>query len=181
MPGEPHFAACYARRDLDVLWVTCHGEYAAYTPELSHLVLGEEQLSLNQVLRLEAPITDERRLLVLNACDSGTAATLGGLTEFGLGSLVAGPTQAVIGHQWPCDWLMAAGFGAVLGSSLASGLGFGDSFGCALRALREGPGRMSETLREQGVELGICERLAHAASAGREHGVLHWGSPVFFE
>ncbi len=107
------FRQVYAHDDLDVLWLTAHGAQELYRPEHSWLRINddEDRLSLEELLTLERPAGKGRRLLVLNACDSGAAATLGGLAEFGIGAVLAGPTQAVVGHVWPIHVTAAAGLG----------------------------------------------------------------------
>ena len=177
------FAALYGRDDLDVLWLTCHGEQAIYAPEETHIKLSDDNwLTVEQMLDLPAPGGSQRRLLVLNACDSASSATFGGLTTFGPGAILAGPTQGVLGHMWPIEVISGAGFGAVLGASLARGYAFLESYGHATTALRGGPDGLLAALEEETVVGDLRDRLeARSNAVDHEPGILDWGSPVFFE
>jgi len=174
------FAALYERDDIDVLWVACHGEHAPFEPEVSKLTLSDgHDLSLEKLLTLRGPESVQRRLIVLNACDSGTAAQFGGLADFGIGSAIAGPEQAVVAHLWPVGFTEAAGFGAVLASGLAIEQRYDEAFGRATAALEGGVEAMLEELSDTSVTGGLTARLD--AARGRDHGLLHWGSPILIE
>lgn len=174
------FISLYSRQDLDVLWVACHGEHTVFEPERSQLTVGvEQELTLEDMLALPAPEAAGRRLLVLNACDSGTAAQFGGLADFGIGAVLAGPSQAVVGHQWPIGLLEAAGFGAVLAAGLADGEGFVEAFDRAAAALERG---VTETLHElEGRDARGELRARLEVRRERRHDLLDWGSPIFLE
>jgi hypothetical protein len=174
------FTALYERDDVDVLWVACHGEHAPFEPEASKLTLsGGHDLSLETLLTLRVPESGQRRLIVLNACDSGTAAQYGGLPDFGIGSAIAGPEQAVIAHLWPVGFTEAAAFGAVLASGLAIDQRYDEAFGRATAALEGGA---EEVLAELAGTTETGELTARLEAArGRDHGLLHWGSPVLIE
>ena len=173
------FRDLYARDDVDVIWLTCHGEQALYQPERSRLSLGDAELTLEELSQLPAPTGPGRRLLVLNACDSATAAYLGGPADFGIGALLASPSQAVVGHLWPVGFMEAGGFGAVMAKALAGGASYLDSFGSALAALRGGPQGMLDALAGTAVAGDLPKRLERALN--REFDVLSWGSPTFLE
>ena len=175
-----HFRDVYARDDIDVLWLTCHGEQKLYRPEHSLLVLGEDQeLSLEEILTFAAPRGAERRLLVLNACDSAAGTILGGPAEFGIGAAFAGPSQSVVGHMWSIPFTEAAGFGAVLAAGLAQGLSYRDGFGRALAALRAGADGLLAALEQAPIEGELRARLDR--STHRHTDILGWGSPTLFE
>jgi hypothetical protein len=172
------FRGLYEREDIDVLWIACHGEHAAFEPERSKLTLSDgHEVSLEQLLAFRVPAAPQRRLVVLNACDSGTPAQFGGLAEFGIGSAIAGGAQAVVGHLWPVPFIEAAGFGALFAGALAARMYYVDAFGHA--TLEGGVDAMLAALADQKPPGGLLERLAAARDSAR--GLLHWGSPVFLE
>jgi CHAT domain len=162
------------------MWVSCHGEHGAFEPERSMLTLsGQHVLTLEQMLELRTPRAEGRRLLVLNACDSGTAAQFGGIWEFGIGAVLAGPTQAVVGHQWSIGFVEAAGFGAVLAAALATGATYLEAVDAAAVALERGIGGIFDRLASEPIDGELLARLEIARE--RSGDLLDWGSPTFLE
>ena len=107
----------------------------------SHPLASGVHVSLRDFAELPAPKGD-RRLLVLNACDSATAASLGGPSRVGLAGIGAGTTQAVIAHLWPVRWIPAACFGVLLATGLVRNKSFLSAFRYAVKMLQSG---LSET------------------------------------
>lgn len=85
-----------------MIWVAAHGRHPMLAPDESSILLSSsEQVPLQELAAAVVPSTGERRLLVLNICDSAAANAQGPCDDFGLAPSVAGPGQAVIRHLWP--------------------------------------------------------------------------------
>jgi CHAT domain len=176
-PTRANFEAAYIDADVDVLWLASHGFFDHYQPDRSALHLGPgEELELDELVDLDVPIGGQR-LLVLNTCDAGMSATLGGLTGFGLGPAIAGPHQAVVSNLWAVYALTAAAFGAELAASLARGSSIGASFTAALSMLAGGRDAISAVLQTCGPTARPLQ--AAVAQAKLPYDNLEcWGAPT---
>ncbi len=173
------FLNLYADASLDLLWVAGHGECDRWTPSSpAILVGGGAQVFMDDLLAL--PISGAgRRLLVLNICDSGAASVLGGIHKLGLAPMLASAHQSVVGHSWPIDPLIAAGFGVKLAQELISDPArFFAAYERALASLREPWEAFVEQITGR-LDAEIVQRLRNNE---RDLGnIFHWGSPCFFE
>jgi hypothetical protein len=167
----------------DVIHIATHGEYDQWKPTTTTLVLNEAgtAISLEQLLGAKDHLHgDCRRLLILNACDIGAAATTGGLHRVGFGPALASRHQAVVSNLWPAHPQVAAAFGMFLANRLAAGDGFFDSFQSALQPLVGNDESIGHRLVALGEQPGILgERFANS-SLGTDN-IFHWGTPVFLE
>ena len=173
------FLNLYADTSLDLLWVAGHGECDRWDPSSpAILVGGGAQVFMDDLLAL--PISAAgRRLLVLNICDSGTSSVFGGIHKLGLAPMLASAHQSVVGHSWPIDPIIAAGFGVKLAQELASDpAGFFAAYGRALASLREPWDVFVEKIAGR-IDAEIVQRMCNNE---RDLGnIFHWGSPCFFE
>lgn len=172
------FAAHHRDPAVDVLWLTCHGRQPAYSPETASLLLtGGEELSSDD-LRIGVPDADQR-LLVLNSCDGAATVTAGGLRARGLAAEAAGPSQAVIGHQWAVREKAAATFGALLACGLADHRGIAAAFNAALKGLHRPWRDLVGTFEEHGARSELVAQLTPPAD-GYGDNILDWGSPALY-
>lgn len=175
-----HFRAVYADPRFDVLWFANHGEHHYTTPETSNFRIDEEtRVTVTDLAELEPPDRG-RRLLVLNCCDSGATAPLGGTPSIGIAAVAAGPRQAVIAHLWPSAWYSAAAFGVLLASGLTQRERFHQAFESALTRVQRSPEEVAtdvETLAVGGADL--AERLRRVSDDLTN--LLVTGSPMFME
>ncbi|MFF5759844.1 CHAT domain-containing protein [Streptomyces longwoodensis] len=173
-----NFLASYERDDYDVLWVAAHGRHPLMDPDDSSIVLtSTEQVPLQDLASASLPSTGQRRLLVLNTCDSAAANAQGPYDDHGLARSVADPRQAVIGHLWPVPGGAAVVFGALLACELADGTGFAEAFATALRGMQDTWHNLARRLGDR----GLGEQIAEALDDYRDPTLLDWGSPAFLE
>lgn len=173
-----NFLTAYQRDDHDVIWVAAHGRHPLLDPDESAILLSStEQVPLQELAAASVPSTAQRRLLVLNTCDSAAANAQGPYDDFGLARSVAGPDQAVIGHLWPVPGGAAVVFGALLACELADGSGFSEAFGTALGALQARWNDLARRFQDRGVGAEIAEALHDF----HDPTLLDWGSPAFLE
>lgn len=173
-----NFLTAYQRDDYDVIWVAAHGRHPLLDPDESAILLSStEQVPLQELAAASVPSTAQRRLLVLNTCDSAAANAQGPYDDFGLARSVAGPDQAVIGHLWPVPGGAAVVFGALLACELADGSGFSEAFGTALGALQARWNDLARRFQDRGIGAEIAEALHDF----HDPTLLDWGSPAFLE
>jgi hypothetical protein len=176
------FRAAYADPAYDALWIITHGIYNRWDPHTAYLQLSPDpgqRMYLDELVEVPVP-GDRRRLLVLNVCDGGTVATLGGVLGIGIAPMVASAGQAVISHMWPVDQRVAPAFGALLAIRLAGGASFFSAYSYAVRSLSGGRDNLLAELRA-----GLPQPSPLVEHLERRNfdpdNITYWGSPVFYE
>jgi hypothetical protein len=142
-------------------------------------VLGADcRYPLADLTRLPIPDGD-RRLLVLNACETAAGAVFGGLGQFGLGGALTDERQAAIAHLWPVDDLAACAFGLLFAQELVDNETFFEAFCSALgRRIAMGAQLADGVAAYDGTET-LAERIR---ARGDDYGnFLRWASPCFLE
>jgi hypothetical protein len=169
----------------DLLWLVGHGHFDGTRPEQAAIQLSgdpENVVTLPELIRVPVP-GDQRRLLVLNLCESGIAMQAAVPARIGIGPLLADRNQAVAGHLWAVRNEPSGYFGAVMAEALAQGQGFFAAFARGLAGLRMSSGEAAARLEGIGLAAADLARLLRGAG-GEDYdrrGVLTWGSPVFYE
>lgn len=171
------FQAVYENPDFDVVWISGHGLYDHWDPSSHMLQVGEHiRLDAEEVSGWNTP-GGNRRLLVLNVCDGGVAAVLGGIHKLGMAPMITSARQATVSHLWPVEPRVASAFGVLLAGNLALGMTFFESYCQTLDQIRASwrttadhvtsvaPGELADRINN-------CE---HDMS-----NILNWGSPMFF-
>jgi hypothetical protein len=172
------FGELYADADLDLLWITGHGDHNAFRPDQSMLLFKDGEVADMDWLAGLNPPEGERRLLVLNVCSGGQSAMHGSPYGFGIAPALAGRSQTVISHLWPINPAVAAAFGATLASELACHADHLQAFTAAVQALARGRDQLIGLLSALP---GDGPRLAeHLSLSSHElDNIVHWGSPTF--
>lgn len=111
----------YEDQSVDLLWLSCHGDFDSRSPEDAHLKVGNDVVRFSDIRSWETPERETRRLLMVNACYGGATPSLEGGGTLGLSTSIAGPSQSVITHLWNSHWLSASTFGVLLASVLKQG------------------------------------------------------------
>ncbi|MFG3042191.1 CHAT domain-containing protein [Streptomyces sp. NPDC048330] len=168
----------YESDSYDVIWVASHGVRPPYRPNDAAVFLCDgEKVTVLDLLEASPPATGQRRLLVLNACDTAASSSQHAFAELGIGRGIVGPAQAVIGHLWPVDTYAALVFGALLAGGLADGSPYATAFADALTLLQK-------PWTEIGTELqgrGVGSLIAHALQEFQSPTILDWGSAAFMD
>jgi hypothetical protein len=174
------FRAEYSNETYDVIWLTTHGEFDHNDPHRSSLQLSDSlHLNLDEFITMETPQT-ARRLLVLDACDSGAVPVYGGLSDLGFGPLLSARAQAVICHRWPVEQFPSAVFNVLLADCLRSH-SFYAAYQLAMSTFAGGReaiiGVLSATLGEAH---DLVSRI-RANQSVRWNTLAIWGSAAFLE
>jgi hypothetical protein len=174
------FRADYANPEYDVIWVTTHGEFDHNDPHRSTLALAAGvTASFDDLRRIAVPGT-KRRLLVLDACDSGAVPVYGGLSDLGFGPLLAAKNQAVISHRWPVEQFASALFNSLLALGLRSESFFAAYQSAVATMARGKDAVLSDLSAALGVDNNLVTRIRNNESI-RWNTLAIWGSPAFFE
>lgn len=156
-----NFLAIYQNREYDVFWVASHGEFDHWSPKQVTLQISHDRASVSlDELWEKAPLSDARRLLVLNVCDGARFEETGLLPKIGLAPALAGPSQATISHLWPVRGFPSAAFGAYLAHFLSQGVPYFDAYIQAIQAMKKSATDIAEHLQGlYGDRLELVERL----------------------
>ncbi|AEV26386.1 hypothetical protein Dsui_2015 [Azospira oryzae PS] len=176
---DEDFFVAYSDETFDLFWVAGHGHCDRWDPKSPAILVGNGGVVPIDKLAAISIVSKSRRLLVLNICDSAAASVMGSIHKVGLGPTLASAHQAVIGHIWPVDPLLAAGFGLSLAKGLACyRSAFFNAFEHALLSLRRDWPSFVSYVGER-IDVDLIERLR---SNERDLGnIFHWGSPCYFE
>ncbi|TXT40630.1 MAG: hypothetical protein FD135_1056 [Comamonadaceae bacterium] len=185
MSGREHtkadFLDIYRNSDYDLLWVAGHGQCDRWAPTTPTILAGAgDGIGIDELLALQVEANAEgRRFLILNICDSGAAGVFGGMHKLGLAPMLASRAQAVVGHLWPVDPLVAAGFGVMLSHELAHTPG--DFFAAYERTLAAMHAPW-HTFIEQVAGVLDCQIFERMRNTERNlDNIFHRGSSCFFE
>lgn len=171
----------YENSSYDVIWVVSHGEFDHWSPHEVKLHLSPDQTSVSlDDLWNKAPITAERRLLVLNVCDGARFSEAGLLPRVGLAPGLAAPFQATISHLWPVQSFPSAAFGAYLAHFLSAGRPYFESYVDTLKSLaKSAPEIGAELALLYGQEFELTKSLC---AREQDFGNIEiWGSAAFFQ
>jgi hypothetical protein len=174
------FRAEFSSAAYDTIWITAHGEFDHVDPHRSRLALCDgPEMTFEDLKSIQIPELD-RRLLVLDVCDSAAVPVYGGLSEFGFGPMLTSVNQAVISYRWPVEQLPSALFNILLAIGLRS-KSFYEAYEFSIATLILGKNRTIEVLS---VALGHDHELVGLLRDNesiRWNTLAFWGSAVFLE
>jgi hypothetical protein len=173
------FYEVYTDRSYDLIWIAGHGAYNHWDPSSARLLAGDDcAFGINDLCGWE-PQSAGRRLLVLNICDGGVSAVLGGMHKLGLAPMLAASGQATVSHFWPVQPWVAAAFGVLLAGELCRSDGFFQAFQRALCLIRTCWTTITQQVSSLAPATALVKRLAHTDQDTGN--IFHWGSPCFFQ
>lgn len=114
---KEEFLQHFRSSEYDVFWILSHGEYQHYEPHSSYLDLGSNVKISVQELKENNFRGKDRRLLVMDLCDS-TTAHMNSQVSIGLGTSVSHACQSVIGYSWPVDPHVSFQLGIIMATFL---------------------------------------------------------------
>lgn len=176
------FMKCYTQMDYDLIWLMCHGNYNSDNPLQSSLTISNETSATLKYLFDHPYMGQKRRLLVLNACESGASAIRYDSMAFvGLGASLSTYNQSVIGHLWSVDSFAAAVFGCLLMESLTRGVAWDKSVHNVRNILKSGREEITKTLSgvldsDSQLMRSIINRTSMEWSL-----LVYWASANFYE
>lgn len=161
----------------------CHGNFDYDNPSNSYLFISKDKpMAINELIDL-IPHTYQRRLLVINACESGCSSIRSsGMNFVGFGASLSNQFQSVIGHLWSVDSFAASIFGAILSYNIFSYNDWGKAINITRKQMNDGNKAIEEffknTLKyEENSE--IVQSLSWRSQEMSE--LIFWGSSSFFK
>jgi hypothetical protein len=180
------FRSFYEQEEPDILWVIGHGEFVAHRLAETGIVVGTPRaerlgdtcenviLPMETIARFSVPEAD-RRLLVLNTCNSATTQGMAGMARIGLAQSLVQPTQMVLAHLWPASPALGLAFGGLFASNLVQN-DVTAAFASTLAELRE-PDQIVRLIEERsGMAFPGAPVITRATS--ELSSILAWGCPT---
>ncbi|MBV4357360.1 CHAT domain-containing protein [Pinibacter aurantiacus] len=171
------FITEYSSAAYDLIWILGHGEYDAYQTEKTFLSLSEEINISVEELRKLSPSYVDRRLLILDTCDSASRGLVGP-GAIGIGAVLINKHQSVIGHSWPVENISSLIMGLLLSNELSNGNTYENSHSAALGQFRSGRENVLEVLQPQITNEDILDRISNCSIDFSNP--YYWASPVYF-
>jgi hypothetical protein len=177
---EETFTSEFSNPEYDAVWVTTHGEFDHMDPHRSKLVINEDtEMTFNDLRKIRTP-AQGRRLVILDACDSGAEPIYGGLSSLGFGPLLASSSQAVICYRWPVEQFASAIFNVLLALGLRTRSFYG-AYEFAVITVIQGKQTTIQQLAEVlGQDHDLVGRIQDNESI-RWNTLAFWGSAAFLE
>jgi hypothetical protein len=164
----------------DVIWISSHGEYQHYEPNLSKIHLTENfSIGIRDFKQL-INNSDKRRLLFLNVCEGGVHSQTGEFKNLGFPNLLVSNNQDVISHLWMADSRFAYVFGVFIALGIAHlEKNYFEAFNYSLSIVLDSKDSILNNLDEFPLALtNLKERIQN--NDGTEWGnIITTGSPVY--
>ncbi len=175
------FIEKYSNPDIDVIWTMCHGNFNSDSPPDSTIGVSKQYgIRLEELIPL-MPERINRRLLILNACESGMVPQRSDAMAFiGFGPQLTNNNQSVIGHLWSINTFGAAVFGILLAMRLVSSSSWGEATNKARTDMAIGNIHIIEILSKYlETDSDILRMLSRPSNNPDKIG--YWGSAALFE
>lgn len=175
------FLSKYNDVEFDLVWLMCHGFFNFDNPNDSGLIISNSEIVRLSQLEFNNPFRKERRLLVLNACQSGCSTIrYDGMGFVGLGSSLSTPNQAVVGHLWSVHSFAASIFGPLFLTYILNGSSWGESLNFSRIDMSRGKEEIQKSL---GISIKkriqLLDSIEHRSVNLKE--IIYWASPILFE
>ncbi|MEH7076971.1 CHAT domain-containing protein [Neobacillus drentensis] len=171
----------YKDSSFDLIWLMCHGNFNFDNPYQSNLKISStDHINVLELERL-TPERINRRLLVLNACQSGTSSIRYDSMGFtGLGPSLTNINQSVIGHLWLAESFAASIIGTVLMGNLILNSEHGIALNNTLHLITQDKNTVINHLtrllnEESQIVRSLSERNIDLQK------IIYWGSLVHFD
>lgn len=108
------FLEKYSDSQFDLIWIISHGEFNSDNPPFSRLHISANEEITAWDLQQCIPSREDKRFLILNACQSGVAGMrFNSMGFLGIAPSITNESQTVLGHLWQADSLAAATLGTL--------------------------------------------------------------------
>nr|WP_246362117.1 CHAT domain-containing protein [Paenibacillus alba] len=144
------FIQHYSSNDYDLIWIMCHGSFDSDDPTKSLLFVEKDNpITAKELSDISPKDRMDRRLLVLNACQSSVSSVRYNSMGFtGLGTMITSEGQSVIGHLWSVDSRASAVFGTLLLKNLMCTAVWTEAMVETIITLRQENERIIDSLKE---------------------------------
>ncbi|OMC83327.1 CHAT domain-containing protein [Viridibacillus sp. FSL H8-0123] len=109
------FLQKYADKQFDIIWIMSHGEFDYNNSPNSKIIISKDESVTTKELSEISINREDKRYLVLNACQSATSEVRYNSMGFtGIASSLTNSVQSVLGHLWSVDDLGSALLGSLI-------------------------------------------------------------------
>lgn len=159
------FLEKYADPSFDLIWVSAHGKFNSDNPPFSELYIDTNGGTVTAwELQNTIPLRPEKRKLILNACESGTAGVrFNSMGFLGIAPAITNSYQTVLGHLWVVDSLGSSVYGIFLMEQLLQGHSLPYAAKAASQALLVGNIEIVNRLSAINRGLDIIDRVANTS------------------
>ena len=167
--------------DPEIVWISSHAEFGYYEPNKSKIHLSEAETIDIRNFHYLINNGNNRRLLILNVCESGVHAGTGEFKNLGFPNLLVAKNQDIISHLWLAESRFAYVFGILLAIDIAyHGGNYFDAFKFSLsKVLTNKEAILNEINR---IPFGLTElktRIENDNST-KWGNLISTGSPVYY-
>lgn len=176
------FLSKYVDMKFDLVWIMCHANFDNNDPPSSKLNVSKDQyITLRSLSLLRVKERINRRLLVLNACESGCSPIrYTAMGHVGLSQSLANNFQSVVGHLWPVSSFVATIFGTLLMSKLIEGASWAEAVNNVRIDISKGNKHIEVILTSiLGAESQLVESLLNRQEELNK--LVYWASPNLYE
>ena len=166
--------------DPDVIWISSHGEFKHYEPNVSSIRLSDTESITIRDFELLVNKGDKRRLLFLNICEGGTHAQTGEFKNLGFPNLLTTYNQDIISHLWMAEARFSYVFGVFIALGIANlGMNYFEAFEYSLLQVLSSKEQIIAEINSFDLDLtDLKERIQN--NEGTEWGnLITTGSPVY--
>lgn len=160
----------------------CHANFDNNDPPSSKLNISRENFITLRSLSLQlVRERKNRRLLVLNACESGcNPIRYTAMGHVGFSQSLTSNNQSVVGHLWPVSSFVATIFGILLMEKLIEGVSWAEAVNDARIDIVNGNKHIQTMLTSI---LGADSQLVESLSNRQEelNKLVYWASPNLYE
>jgi hypothetical protein len=171
------FLRNYTDPTYDLVWVLCHGQYFHYEPHKSYLDLGSDIIITIEDFLAQAIPHEERRLLIVDACDGATTSLTNSPLSIGIGAAVTGMAQSLFSHGWPVDNYSSLIAGLLLATYLSEGRSYASSHFSSVSLMAKGKAAILEVITQHCKNPEILDRIENKDMDYSDF--LHWGSLLY--
>lgn len=175
--SKEDFIHHYGSSEYDVFWILGHGQFIRHAAHTSYLDLGNEiQITIDE-LKAITLTHDQRRLLVIDACDGATNALANSPASIGIGTSVVCQKQSLISHNWPVENVPSLVMGLLLATFLSQGHSYSEAHHNATRIFYEGKQASLNHLRMFIENTEVLERIEN--NDFDYQNFYYWGSMTY--
>jgi hypothetical protein len=176
--GKTELFDCIKKGKHDIIWISSHGAHDHHEPNMSHIVLSDdEKIELREFEQLNQGL-NKRRLLFFNTCEGGLHTETGEFKNVGFAELLTNNYQDVLGHLWMVEYRAGMVYGILYGIGLHRGMNFIEAYQFTMLAMISGKTTIIDVFQEYGLT-DIVDLLNNADSYDWES-ILTWGSSAYY-
>ena len=171
---KDEFLVRYSDLSYDLFWIVGHGEFEQHEAHKSYLNLGNDIFVGIEDLKNREICREQRRLLVLDACDGATASLANSPVSIGIGVTTISASQSLVSHTWPVENLPSMTLGLLLAVFLSQGNSYADSHSKTIECFYRGKQDVLAVIRNYCQDSEVVDRIINSEFDYQNY--YYWGS-----